>query len=206
MLQFSNHVNTIIENVYSVPNLSSVLEFVCDHQQAPAMKSLIANGYGKQHCKPFCRSQWIGQGSSCSATINCKQTDAQLSMSIHFERCMSVHLFKLHQVLHSQHLQTFQQQTKASPCTHTGTISCQAQTLGLVGSDLVRAEKPMTIDVQCIVSVPSLSSALKFYCDHLNSVNQSNTRSKELLKKWQPYVQCCFAEDMYRTPKYHLTY
>ena len=53
---------------------------------------------------------------------------------------MSVHLFKLHQVLHSQHLQTFQQQTKASPCTHTGTITCQAQTLGLVGSDLVRDE------------------------------------------------------------------
>ena len=57
MLQFINHVNTIIENTCSVPNLSSVLEFVCDHQQAPAMKSLIANGCGKQHCKPFRRSQ-----------------------------------------------------------------------------------------------------------------------------------------------------
>ena len=57
MLHFGNHVYTIIENICSVPNLSSVVEFVCDHQQAPAMKSLIANGYGKQHCKPFRRSQ-----------------------------------------------------------------------------------------------------------------------------------------------------
>ena len=27
------------------PSLSSALEFVCDHQQVPAMKSLIANGF-----------------------------------------------------------------------------------------------------------------------------------------------------------------
>ena len=77
----------------------------------------------------------------------------------------------------------------------------------------------MTTDVHCIVSVPSLSSALKIDCDHLYSVNHSNTRSKELLKKYvairpihskskcdQPHVHCCFAEDMYQTPKYHLTY
>ena len=29
----------------SFPSLSSALEFVCDHQQVPAMKSLIANGF-----------------------------------------------------------------------------------------------------------------------------------------------------------------
>ena len=139
MLQFSNHVNTIIENVCSVPNLSSDLEFVCDHQQAPAMKSLIQwlptamENNIANHLAAVNRSSW-------TATIDCKQTDAQLSMSNHFEKCTSVHLFKLHQVLHSQHLQTFQQQTKALPCTHTGTITCQAQTLGLVGSDLVRDE------------------------------------------------------------------
>ena len=45
MLHFSNHVNTIIEKIRSVPSLSSVLEFVCDYQQAPATKSLIANGF-----------------------------------------------------------------------------------------------------------------------------------------------------------------
>ena len=42
----------------------------------------------------------------------------------------------------------------------------------------------MTIKVHCTVSVLSLSSALEFVCDHLYSINHSNTRSKQLLKKW----------------------
>ena len=33
--------NRIIENICSVPSLSSAPEFVCDHQQVPAMKSAI---------------------------------------------------------------------------------------------------------------------------------------------------------------------
>ena len=37
--------NRIIEKICSVPSLSSALEFVCDHQQVPAMKSLIAKGF-----------------------------------------------------------------------------------------------------------------------------------------------------------------
>ena len=37
--------NRIIENICSVPSLISAVEFVCDHQQLPSMKSLIANGF-----------------------------------------------------------------------------------------------------------------------------------------------------------------
>ena len=64
------------------------------------------------------------------------------------------------------------------------------------------------------MSVPSLSSALEFVCQHLYFVNQSNTRSVELVKNGyflpskcnQPRVHCSFAEDMYWTPKYRLTH
>ena len=41
--EFRNHV-TNVENMCSVPSLSTALEFVCDHQQALAMEEL-ANGF-----------------------------------------------------------------------------------------------------------------------------------------------------------------
>ena len=76
--------------------------------------------------------------SSWTATINCKQTDAQLSMSSmsnHFEKCLSVQ--SRLQTSSSAPLATFTSvstTTKASPCTHTST--CQANSGSMVGREL----------------------------------------------------------------------
>ena len=72
--QFSNYVYTIIENICSVPNLRSVLEFVCDHQQAPAMKLPDCQQLLKTALQTF--SPQSVNPSSSIATINCKQTNA----------------------------------------------------------------------------------------------------------------------------------
>ena len=97
-------------------SLSSAMEFVCDHQQVPAMKSLIANGFvfvvivnNIANLFATAVSEWL--------QLNCEQTDAQISMSNQFEKCMSVHLGKLHQRFNNKQKLRY---------VLTGTITCLA--------------------------------------------------------------------------------